>query len=115
MKKHWDGLTLFVHDPRIPLHNNRAERLVRNAVIVRKGSFGSGTQWAGNLAAKVFGIFQTWLINGLDPQAMLLEYFNECSKTPGKAPPDVSQFLPWTMSAERKESFALPASYQRPG
>ena len=115
MKRHWEGLTLFLVDPRIPLHNNRAERLLRNAVILRKNSFGSGTQWAGNLAAKVFSIFQTWLINGLDPQALLLEYFNECSKTPGKAPPDVSQFLPWSMSEERKLCFALPDSYKRPG
>lgn len=115
MKRHWDGLTLFVHDPRIPLHNNRAERLLRNAVILRKNSFGSGTQWAGNLAAKLFSIFQTWLINGLDPQALLLDYFNECSKTPGRSPPDVSQFMPWTMSEERKTCFALPASYKRPG
>lgn len=115
MKRHWDGLTLFVHDPRIPLHNNRAERLLRNAVILRKNSFGSGTQWAGNLGAKLFSIFQTWLINGLDPQALLLDYFNECSKTPGRAPPDVSQFLPWSMSEERKTCFALPASYKRPG
>jgi transposase len=115
MKRHWAGLTLFVEDPRIPLHNNRAERLLRNAVILRKNSFGSGTDWAGNLAAKLFSIFQTWLINGLDPQALLLDYFNECSKTPGRAPPDVSQFLPWTMSEERKACFALPASYKRPG
>jgi transposase len=115
MKRHWEGLTLFVQDPRIPLHNNRAERLLRNAVILRKNSFGSGTQWAGNLAAKLFSIFQTWLINGLDPQALLLDYFDECSKTPGRAPPDLSQFLPWSMSDERKQCFALPASYQRPG
>jgi transposase len=115
MKRHWEGLTLFLADPRIPLHNNRAERLLRNAVILRKNSFGSGTQWAGTLAAKVFSIFQTWLINGLDPQALLLDYFNECSKTPGRAPPDPSKFLPWTMSTERKQCFALPASYKRPG
>jgi len=115
MKKHWDGLTIFVHDPRVPLHNNRAERLLRNPVILRKNSFGSGTQWAGNLAAKLFSIFQTWLINGLDPQALLLEYFDECSKTPGTAPTDVSQFLPWTMPEERKLCFALPPSYKRPG
>lgn len=115
MKRHWAGLTLFVHDPRIPLHNNRAERLLRNAVILRKNSFGSGSEWAGKLAAKLFSLFQTWLINGLDPQALLLDYFNECSKTPGRSPSDISQFLPWTMSAERKECFALPESYQRPG
>ena len=115
MKKDWDGLTIFVDDPRIPLHNNRAERLLRNPVILRKNSFGSGTQWSGNLAAKLFSIFQTWLINGLDPQALLLDYFNECANTPGKSPPDVTQFLPWTMSDARKECYALPASYERPG
>ena len=115
MKKHSDGLTIFVDDPRIPLHNNRAERLLRNPVILRKNSFGSGTQWSGNLAAKLFSIFQTWLINGLDPQALLLDYFNECANTPGKSPPDVTQFLPWTMSDARKECYALPASYERPG
>jgi len=82
MKKHWEGLTLFVEDPRIPLHNNRAERLLRNAVILRKNSFGSGTPWAGNLAAKLFSLFQSWLINGLDPQALLLDYFNEMLQDP---------------------------------
>ena len=102
-------------DPRIPLHNNRAERLLRNAVIVRKNSFGSGAEWAGHLAAKLFSIFQTWLINGLDPQALLLDYFNECSKSPGKPPPDIRQFLPWSMSAERKQALALPKSYKAPG
>jgi transposase len=115
LRRHWEGLVIFVNDPRVPLHNNRAERLLRNAVILRKNSFGSGTQWAGELSAKVFSLFQTWLINGLDPQALLLDYFSECSKTPGRAPQDVSQFLPWSMSAERKLCFALPASYKRPG
>jgi transposase len=95
--------------------NNRAERLLRNAVVLRKGSYGSGAPWAGRLTAKVFSVFQTWLINGLDPQALLLDYFNECSKTPGKPPPNISQFLPWKMSEERKIKYALPQSYQRPG
>jgi len=115
MKRHWPGLTLFLKDPRIPLHNNRAERLLRNAVILRKNSYGSGSEWAGEMAAKFFSIIQTWLINGLDPQALLLDYFNECAKTPGKPPPDISKFLPWRMSEERKQEFALPKSYKRPG
>lgn len=114
VKRHWDGLTLFLTDPRIPLDNNRAERLLRNAVIVRKNCYGSGAEWSGHLAAKVFSIFQTWLINGLDPDALLLDYFNEYSK-PGRAPPDTSLFLPWTMSEERKKQFALPKGYSRPG
>lgn len=115
MKRHWPGLTMFVEDPRIPLHNNRAERLLRNSVLVRKNSYGSGAEWSGQLAARTFSILQTWLINGLDPQAMLLAYFNECAKTPGRAPPDLTDFLPWSMSDSRKQQFALPESYKRPG
>jgi len=115
MKNHWEGLTLFLEDARIPLHNNRAERLIRQVVVLRKSSYGSGAEWSGHLAAKLFGLFQTWLINGLDPEKLLLDYFDECSKTPGRAPPDVNQFLPWSMSEERKTHFKLPVSYSRPG
>jgi transposase len=115
MKRHWPGYIMFLEDPRIPLHNNRAERLLRNPVIMRKNSFGSGAPWAGHLAARFFSLFQTWLINGLDPKALLLDYFNECSKTPGKPPADISQFMPWSMSDERRRKFALPDAYERPG
>jgi len=115
LRRHWNGLTLFLHDPRIPLHNNRAERLLRNAVILRKNSYGSGSAWSGNFAAKIFSIFQTWLINGLDPQKMLQAYFEECSKTPGRAPPKIQSFLPWKMNEAQKLAFALPKSYSRPG
>jgi len=114
MQRHWEGLTIFLSEPRVSLHNNRAERLLRNPVVLRKNSYGSGSQWSGEFAAKIFSLFQTWLINGLNPDALLLDYFNECSK-PGRPPPDLSLFLPWTMSEERKKQFSLPKSYQRPG
>jgi transposase len=115
LRRHWEGLTIFLADPRIPLHNNRAERLIRNPVVLRKSSYGSGTEWSGRMAAKVFSIMQTWRINGLDPQKMLRAYFDECSRTPGKAPSDISAYLPWTMSNEQKREAALPDSYSRPG
>jgi transposase len=114
-KRHWAGLTIFLSDPRIPLHNNRAERLIRAAVLLRKSSYGSGTQWSGTFTARILTVLQTWLINGLNAEALLLDYFNECSKTPGKAPSDLKEFLPWSMSEERKREFGLPAEYQKPG
>lgn len=113
-RTHWAGLTLFLTDPGIPLENNRAERLLRNLVVNRKNSYGSGKEWSGNLAAKLFTIFQTWQANGLNPEALLLDYFNECSKTPGRPPPDVKDFLPWLMPMERKEKFHLPKNIKRP-
>lgn len=111
---HWLGLTVFLTDPRVSLDNNRAERLLRNLVINRKNSYGSGKEWSGHLAAKLFTVFQTWQINGLNPQALLLDYFNECSKTSGRAPPDLKEFLPWLMTPERKQKFALPKNIKRP-
>jgi len=58
---------------------------------------------------------QALTINGLDPQKMLQAYFDECSKTPGRAPPNIQSFLPWRMSEEEKLHFALPKGYSRPG
>lgn len=114
LKRHWSGLTLFLADPRIPLHNNRAERLLRGSVILRKNSYGSGVEWSGELAARMFTILQTWLVNGLNPEALLEDFFAECSR-PGRPPPDVNLFLPWKMSTERREQFRLPKTYSRPG
>lgn len=116
LKKHWSGLTIFLEDPRIPMENNRAERLLRPLVIMRKNSYGSQAEWSGHLSAKVFSILQTWLMNGLDPQALLLDFFDACAdaRVSGRPPPDPKAFLPWTMSDERKRLFALPKSIKRP-
>jgi transposase len=113
-KTHWDGLTLFLSNQQIPLDNNRAERLLRPCVISRKNSYGSGVEWAGQMSVKLFSLFQTWLANGLDPQALLLDYFNECSLTPGIPPPSIEKYLPWSMTPERKSDFRLPDSFTRP-
>ena len=110
-KRHWNGLVLFAEDPRVPMDNNQAERLLRGPVVNRKNTNGSGSEWGGHLCSKMFSIFNTWILNKLNPEKLLLDFFEECSKTSGKPPPDVSDFLPWKMSAERKQAFALPDSY----
>ena len=116
LKNHWNGLTIFLEDPRIPMDNNRAERLLRPLAIMRKTSYGSQAEWSGHLSAKVFSILQTWLMNGLDPQALLLDFFDACAeaRVSGKPPPETRHFLPWTMSEERKQSFSMHKSIKRP-
>ena len=66
LQNHWDGLTRFVDDLRIPLDNNASEREHRNPAVGRKNDSGSGALWSGNLAARLFSIFATlhrWTLN----------------------------------------------------
>lgn len=112
LNKHWAGLTLFASDCRIPMDNNRAERLLRGAVNLRKNSNGSGAAWSGQLAAKVLTLFHTWLINGLNPEALMEAFLDDNSMN--CPAPDLKQYLPWSMSAARRKEFSLPASYKRP-
>jgi len=102
---HWDGLTLFAAHPEVPMDNNHAERCLRNPVVGRKNYYGSGTHWSGQLAASLFTIFQTLLLNDIDPQKYLSAYFQACAENGGRPPDSVDQFLPWNLSQDRKDAW----------
>lgn len=40
LKNHWSGLTVFVHNPQVPMDNNAAERRMRNPGMGRKNYYG---------------------------------------------------------------------------
>ncbi len=94
MERHWAGLTIFVDDPDIPMDNNWAERLLRTPVLGRKNYYGNQTQWAGELAAMVFSIVETCLLNDLNPYQFLVSYFQTCAEL-GTAPSVLIPFSPW--------------------
>lgn len=108
LRKHWAGLTLFVSNPAIPMDNNEAERRLRNPVMGRKSYYGSGSLWSGRLAASSFTIFQTCLLNHVNPHKFLLDYFEACAENGGLAPRDIESFLPWNLTAERKAAWRYP-------
>jgi transposase len=72
---HWDGATLFVDHPEIPMDNNLAERGLRHPVMGRKNYYGRGAVWSGLVGAMLFTFFQTYLKNHLDPQQLPLRKF----------------------------------------
>ena len=43
LQEHWEGLTRFVDDPRIPMDNNASERRARGPAVARKNFYGSGS------------------------------------------------------------------------
>lgn len=101
LRKHWNGLTLFIDDARIPLDNNYSERLIRNPAVGRKNYYGSGSQWSGRLAMMLFSIFATLGLWKINPLTWLNWYFEACADCGGKAPTEPAAFLPWNLSEER--------------
>ena len=112
LKNHWAGLRVFIDHPEVPLDNNAAERALRNPVIGRKNYYGAGSVWSAELAAVMFSVLQTVLLWGLNPHHWLQAFLQACADQGGKPPPDLSGFLPWTMSAARKHQLSQPVPIQ---
>ena len=108
LRSRWEGLTLFLDWPGLPLDNNEAERLLRTPVLGRKNFYGSGSQWSGQLAACVLTILGTAAKNGLNPLTYLTAYFGACAEAGGKAPGGVERFLPWNASEEDLADWSRP-------
>lgn len=107
LQDHWQGLTHFVDDLRIPLDNNASERANRGPAVGRKNYYGSGSLWSGRLAAMLFSLFATLTRCGLNSRAWLTWYLESCAANGGRAPADISPFLPWNLTPERRRFLAL--------
>jgi transposase len=107
LQGHWEGLTVFVDHPCVPLDNNTAERVQRGPVVLRKNSYGSGAVWAGELAAMLFSVFQTLCLWNINPREWLTAYLQACADAGGQTPKDVGEFLPWQMSAPKRQEWSL--------
>jgi len=102
---HWEGLTVFVDHPEIPMDNNGSERTLRNPVVGRKNYYGSGAIWSARFTAVMFSIFETldlWKINELE---WLSDYFRACALAGGKAPEDISEHLPWNIKEREEKTY----------
>ncbi|NOR25463.1 MAG: IS66 family transposase [Desulforhopalus sp.] len=108
LQNHWEGLRIFVDHPEVPMDNNKGERSIRNPVTERKNFYGSGSLWSSHLAAIMFSIFQTMVLCGLNNHHWLRSYLTACAENHGKAPEDLSPFLPWEMTEERRRQLAKP-------
>ena len=70
--KHWEGLTHFVKDERIPLTNNIAERTIRHSVVGRKNFYGSRTIDGADVAATLYTVIESCKRVELDPKDYIL-------------------------------------------
>lgn len=69
---HWDGLTKFLKDPKIPLTNNDAERAIRQSVMGRKNFYGSRSINGADVAATMYTVIESCKKVELDPKSYIL-------------------------------------------
>ncbi|EQD55824.1 transposase IS66, partial [mine drainage metagenome] len=88
---HWDGLTVFLDHPEVPLDNNASERGLRGPVVGRKNFWGFGKKWSAELSVCLYTLFATWSLHGLNLRTALSDYLSVCAQR-GKSPEDLR---PW--------------------
>ena len=80
---HWEGLTLFLEDPRIRLDNNPAERALRGPVVGRKNFYGNRSKRGARVTAILYSLIETAKLNGINPSEYLREAALAATKRPG--------------------------------
>lgn len=66
IRNHWEALTLFTTDGRLPIDNNETEQLMRQIAVGRKNWLHIGSVAAGYRAANLMTIISTAARNDLD-------------------------------------------------
>ena len=92
MLKRWDTFTRFLHDGRICLTNNAAERALRGIALGRKSWLFAGSDRGGERAAVMYTLIQTARLNDVDPQAWLADVLARINEHNIQR---LDQLLPW--------------------
>ena len=106
---HREGLCVFVDRPQVPLDNNLADRVLRGPAIGRRLSFGSDSENGARFTAMMYSVVGTLALTGMDVLRWLEAWLEACAKNAGRAPDDLSPWLPWSMSEERRCAFMAAA------
>ncbi len=92
MLKRIDGFTRFLHDGRICLSNNAAERGLRGIALGRKSWLFAGSDRGGERAATMLTLIQTAKLNDIDPQTWLADVLGSINDHKSH---DLAALLPW--------------------
>ena len=105
---HRKGLSVFLERPDVPMDNNLAERSLHGAVIERRLTFGSDSEVGARSTALMYTVVQTLASSGLDVHRWLQVWLEACAAHGGRAPPELSAWLPWSMSPARRRALEAP-------
>jgi transposase len=95
MLKRWEAFTRFLHDGRICLTNNAAERGLRCVALGRKAWLFAGSDRGGERAAAMYSLIATAKLNDVDPRAWLADVLARIADHPASR---LHELLPWNWS-----------------
>jgi transposase len=102
MLNRWQAFTRFLHDGRICLTNNAAERALRGIALGRKAWLFAGSDRGGQRAAMMYSLIVTAKMNDVDPQAWLADVLARIADHPVQK---LDELLPWSwQTRERREA-----------
>ena len=90
--KRWPALTRFLHDGRVCMSNNAAERTLRCVAVGRHNWTFAGSDEGGHRAAAIYTLVETAKLNDTDPQAWLADVLARLPDHPARR---ISDLLPW--------------------
>lgn len=97
----WDALTRFLHDGRIEIDNNAAERSIRAIALGRKNYLFAGSDAGGERAAAIYSLIETAKLNGIDPEAYLRDVLAHIADHRINR---IGELLPWNWAATQRQA-----------
>ena len=100
LENHWEGFTLFLKVPTVPISNNANERLMKRAVLNRKNSYFFKTEAGARIADILMSVIETCALNEVNPY----DYLIAIQQHPAAVLNHPEVWLPWNY----KENFKPP-------
>ena len=92
MLKRWPAFTAFLHDGRVCLTNNAAERALRGLALGRRAWLFAGSERGAERAAIMYTLIGTAKLCDVDPQAWLADVL---ARIAGQQQSQLAELLPW--------------------
>ena len=103
----WKALSHYIHDGRIEIDNNAAERSIRGIALGRKNYLFAGSDTGGNRAAAIYSLIETCKLNTINPEAYLRDIL---ARIPDHKINRIDELLPWNWQAA--QNVATLASHE---
>ena len=103
MPRHAGRRWRYIHDGRLEMSNNAAERAIRPLALGRKNYLFAGSDEGGRRAAILYTLIETARLNDVDPEAWLADIIGRIADHPITK---IDELLPWKWSQAASQAIA---------